>query len=62
MVTYIRRKKMNEMIKRVEDLLMMAERIPEKDDADVYIPAGNDAAIRCKVYKEVLRMMRGQRE
>lgn len=53
---------MNEMIKRVEDLLMMAERIPEKDDADVYIPAGNDAAIRCKVYKEVLRMMRGQRE
>jgi len=43
-------------VRRIQELLDCALRVPEDDDARIVTPAGVDAAIEAKAYKRCLKI------
>jgi hypothetical protein len=49
-------------VERVERMLSMEARMPQKDAAGIFIPSGLDAAVKVKVMEDVLKIMREKKQ
>jgi hypothetical protein len=49
-------------VERVERMLSMEARMPQKDAAGIFIPSGMDASVKVKVMEDVLKIMREKKQ